>query len=133
MANLPPLSEKMKAAAKLGGEGKSYAEIAETLNIGKSTLSKWFKRTDMKELRSASMGEYVGRIAPRAYRTLEAQLDSPNPWVAQGAAREIIRLFNQINGAGDQSVIVSFAALPSVGAPKSAELIEGEVVSEPNV
>lgn len=132
MAKVPksPLTDKMRNAAKMAGEGKSYAEISTALNISKGSLSRWFGRTDMRELRSAAMSDYVGRIAPKAYATLEAQLASDNPWVAQGAAREIIRLYNQISGAADQSVLVSFAALPQVGAPKSAETIEGEIVDD---
>ena len=38
-----PKEEKKNAAFQMRGEGKTYQDIAETLGVNKSTVSRWFK------------------------------------------------------------------------------------------
>ena len=117
-------SDKMLAAAELAAEGKSNGEIAELLKVNKSTVGRWLVREDMRAIRAAKLQELVAAMAPRAYAVLHAQLDDPNPWVAQGAARELIRLYNLQQGVSDSNVVVTFGGMPQPGAPGSAGALE---------
>lgn len=121
------LTGPMQRAAKLAAEGYSTQQIADELGVNRSTVARWFHRDDMKNIRSAALSEVVGMMVPRAYAVLQAQLDHPNPWVAQGAARELIRLHTQMQGAEDANVVVMFGNMKQPGAPGSA----GELESAP--
>ena len=77
-------------------------------------------------MRDAALAEVVRAMVPRAYAVLHQQLDNKNPWVAQGAAREVIRLYEQQRGAADASVVVSFANMPTPGAPQGAGDLPGD-------
>lgn len=131
-----PLTPKMLLAARLAATGLSNAKLAEQLGVNVATVGRWFKRQDMRELRAAALNDVVAAMVPRAYAVLQAQLDDKNPWVAQGAARELIRLYNVAQGAADQSVVVSFGSMPAPGAPAgaaaldAADSIDGEFVDE---
>lgn len=124
-----PLTVKMELAAKLAATGLSNGAISKQLGVSLATVGRWFERSDMRELRSAALNDVVAAMVPRAYAVLQAQLDSSNPWVAQGAARELIRLYNVAQGAADQSVVVTFGAMPQPGAPAgAAALPDGDTV-----
>lgn len=119
------LTGKMQKAADLAAQGKSYQEIGDELGVDRTTVGRWFAREDMKTLRSAALAEVIRGMIPRAYATLQAQLNSSNPWVAQGAARELIRLYTQMEGTADASVVVSFANMPMPGTPQGAGELPG--------
>lgn len=110
----------MRKAAALSANGLSTQQIADELGVNRSTVSRWFNREDMKAMRNAALTEVVAAMIPRAYAVLNAQLNHSNPWVAQGAARELIRLFNLQQGTADASVVVTFGSMPKPGAPGSA-------------
>lgn len=114
----------MRKAAELSAKGLSTQQIADELNVNRSTVSRWFNREDMKSMRMAALGEVVAAMIPRAYAVLNAQLTHSNPWVAQGAARELIRLYNVQQGAADANVAVIFNSMPKPGAPGSAGQLE---------
>lgn len=123
----------MRKAAALSANGLSTQQIADELGVNRSTVSRWFNREDMKAMRNAALTEVVAGMIPRAYAVLNAQLNHPNPWVAQGAARELIRLFNLQQGASDTNVVVTFGSMPKPGAPGSAgnmkeSLPEGDAI-----
>lgn len=120
-----PINAKMLRAAKLSAMGYSRDLIAKEMGIDGSTVSRWLQREDMRAIRAAELNEVVAAMAPKAYAVLNKQLDDPNPWVAQGAARELIRLYGIQQGQSDSNVVVSFAAMPKPGAPGSAGAIEG--------
>lgn len=127
-----PLTQKMTYAAQLAATGRSNQEIAAEVGVNVSTIGRWFKRQDMRELRAAALNDVVAAMVPRAYAVLQTQLDDKNPWVAQGAARELIRLYNVAQGAADQSVVVSFGNMPQPGAPAGAAALpdSDEIESE---
>lgn len=118
--SLAPLTNKMRIAAQMAAAGKTHAEIGAQINVHPSTVGKWFRREDMRNMRAAALNDVIAAMVPRAYAVLQAQLDHNNPWVAQGAARELIRLYNIAQGAADQSVVVSFGSMPPPGAPVGA-------------
>ncbi len=115
-----PITPKMEMAAHLAASGASKDKIAKELNVDPATVTRWFKRDDMIALRAAELTRFVGTIIPKAYAVLQAQLNNSNPWVAQGAARELIRLYNLQQGQADNSVVVTFGNMPKPGAPGSA-------------
>lgn len=120
-----PISSKEQQAIELAAAGKSYQEIGDALGVNRTTVSRWFKREDVKAMRDAALAEVVRAMVPRAYAVLHQQLDNKNPWVAQGAAREVIRLYEQQQGAADASVVVSFANMPTPGTPQGAGEMPG--------
>lgn len=118
-----PLTQKMIYAAQLAATGLSNQKIADEIGTSVQTVGRWFKRQDMRDLRAAALNDVVAAMVPRAYAVLQRQLEDKNPWVAQGAARELIRLYNVAQGAADQSVVVSFGNMPNPGAPAGAAAI----------
>lgn len=119
-----PITPRMQEAVKLAAEGMSFQGIADTLHVDRSTVSRWFNREDVKTLRTAALAEVVNTMIPRAYAVLHDQLNHANPWVAQNAARELIRLYNVQQGAADANVAVIFGSMPKPGAPGSAGQLE---------
>lgn len=117
---MQPLNDNMSEAASLAALGLGRDAIAEKLGVNPSTVTRWLKRDDVKALRNAALVEVVAAMIPKAYAVLQAQLDHSNPWVAQGAARELIRLFNLQQGTADASFVVTFGNMPKPGAPGSA-------------
>lgn len=114
----------MQEAASLHALGLGKDKIAEKMGVNPSTITRWFKREDVKALSAAALSDVVAGMIPKAYAVLQAQLDHSNPWVAQGAARELIRLYNVQQGAADANVAVVFNAMPRPGAPGTAGQIE---------
>ena len=121
-----PLTASMSEAASLHALGLGKDKIAEQMGVNPSTITRWFKRDDVKALSAAALADVIAGMVPKAYAVLHAQLDSSNPWVAQGAARELIRLYNMQQGAADSSVVVTFGNMPKPGAPGSAGQISGQ-------
>ena len=117
---------RMLQGVKLSAEGLSTQQIADTLGVDRSTVARWFQREDIKALREAALQEVVSGMIPRAYAVLSAQLNHSNPWVAQGAARELIRLHNIQQGNADASVVVTFGNMPKPGAPGTAGSLPAE-------
>ena len=115
-----PLTDNMQQAASLAALGLGRDAIAKEIGVNPSTITRWLKREDVKALRTAALSDVVAGMIPKAYAVLQAQLDHSNPWVAQGAARELIRLWNIQQGASDANVVVTFGAMPKPGAPGSA-------------
>lgn len=129
-----PLTANMAEAAQLAAIGMGTDSIAEQLGVDRSTVGRWLKREDVRDLRTRALQEVISAMVPKAYAVLSAQLNDSNAWVAQGAAREIIRIFAQQQGQSDASVVVNFGAMPPPGAPtgvaalESANAVEGELV-----
>lgn len=121
-----PLTSNMSEAASLAALGLGKDKIAEQLGVDPSTVTRWFKRDDVKALRTAALADVIAGMIPKAYAVLEGQLNHSNPWVAQGAARELIRLFNLQQGASDANVVVTFGSMPTPGAPGSAGALPAE-------
>ena len=116
----------MRKAAELSAKGLSTQQVADELGVCRTTVSRWFRREDMKTMRMAALSEVISGMIPRAYAVLNNQLSHSNPWVAQGAARELIRLWNVQQGTADTSVVVTFGSMPQPGAPGSAGSLPAE-------
>ena len=114
-----PISGQMQRAVRMAAEGSSTQQIADELGVHRSTVSRWFQREDMRTLRDSALLEVVRAMVPRAYAVLNEQLSNSNPWVAQNAARELIRLYNASQGSADANVAVVWS-IPKPGAPGSA-------------
>lgn len=119
-----PLTPAMHRAAGLSALGWGRDRIAEELGVNPSTVSRWLQREDVRQLRAAELNNVVAAMVPKAYAVLQAQLDSSNPWVAQGAARELIRLYGVQQGQSDANVVVTFGSMPKPGVPASAGHME---------
>lgn len=116
-----PLSGPMQKAAALSAKGLSTQQIADELGVNRATISRWFQRDDIKAIRMAALTEVCQAMLPRAYAVLHNQLNHDNPWVAQNAARELIRLHNLQQGQSDNNVVVTFGSMPTPGTPRSAD------------
>lgn len=114
----------MQRAAELAALGWGRDKIAEELRVHPSTITRWLQRDDVRAIRAAELNNVVAAMVPKAYAVLQAQLDSSNPWVAQGAARELIRLYGVQQGQSDANVVVTFGSMPKPGIPASAGNIE---------
>ena len=121
-----PITPAMVRAAGLSALGWGRDRIAEELDINPSTVSRWLQRDDVRQIRAAELNNVVAAMVPKAYAVLQAQLDSSNPWVAQGAARELIRLYGVQQGQSDANVVVTFGSMPKPGVPASAGHIAEE-------
>lgn len=119
-----PITPAMTRAAGLSALGWGRDKIADELGVNPSTVSRWLQRDDVRAIRAAELNNVVAAMVPKAYAVLQAQLDSSNPWVAQGAARELIRLYGVQQGQSDANVVVTFGSMPKPGIPASAGHIE---------
>lgn len=59
--------------------------------------------------------------APMAQQVLIRQLSDGNPWVAQSAAREVLRQAQTASGAAAATVTVQFEAMPVPAMPAALE------------
>ena len=55
----------------------------------------------------------------KALRVFDKQMNDPNPWVAQGAAREIVSRFGAgLMGETAQEIKVTVSGMPELGVPE---------------
>lgn len=111
------MTNKMRAAAVLCGQGYSNEQIAEELDVTVNTVREWMRRDDVVALVGNATATYLQAIQGRAAKRLVDQVSDQNPWVAQNAAREVIRLAQQAQGIAQNTVNVSFAGMPEPGMP----------------
>lgn len=119
-----PMTQEMELAAEMSAGGMDAKSIGKKLGVSGETVKSWLKRDDVIAVRNNELNRYVSKMLPKAYKVLEKQLDDKNPWVAQNAAREIIRLHQLQQGISDSNVIVTFASMNVPGAPGGAGGIE---------
>lgn len=85
---------------------------------GRRQLAKWQSdpawMAHYQELVRASITPLVGRAINR----IDQQIDDSNPWIAQGAAREVLSRFGaRAMGEEDKSVTVRVEGMPTLGVP----------------
>ena len=86
------------------------------------TLRSWLKEPIFQEYYRGLHRQLGFPLYSKALRLMESQLDSNNPWLAQGAARDILtRLGNQVIGSEEQNVHVVFEGMPELGEPGDEE------------
>jgi DNA-binding transcriptional regulator LsrR (DeoR family) len=85
------LNQKMlKAIEMLVYTKKQKQEIAEELNVSRTTFSTWLKREDFQETMKAEMNRAFQPLAYKARHRLEQLIDSSNEQVALSASKDAL-------------------------------------------
>lgn len=114
-------SQKMKQVAEMNASGMSQTEISRELSVPQSTVSVWLHRPEVMELRNEHLKSMIQTMVSKAYAVLSMQLEDDNPWIRQGAAREIIRIAERQAEVDEHTIEVEFVNMQAPGTPKSAE------------
>lgn len=98
--------------------GCTYEDDRAAWQRGRRQLAKWQAdpawMAAYQELVRASITPLVGRAINR----IDQQIDDSNPWIAQGAAREVLSRFGaRAMGEEDKSVTVRVEGMPTLGVP----------------
>lgn len=96
--------------------------------MSQATVRNLLDREDVIEMQRRAVSRSLQCAANKAASVLISQLDDPNAWVAQNAARTIIQMFENTRKADDASVTVNFLAMPMPAMPKK-EVLEPPVAS----
>lgn len=120
-------------AARLMAEGKTLDEIAlicwdVTDGAGHlderkkrnalKTLRLWKKKPEFTELYRALLREMAMPAYGKALNRITQQIDDPNPWIAQGAAREALTRFGPaIMGENENEIVIKVEGMPVLGMP----------------
>ncbi len=128
------LNAKQAQAARLMAEGKTTGEIVLILygvtresdrlayDRGCRTLRKWQAAPGFADCYRAIVREIAMPSYGRALNRIDKQIDDPNPWIAQGAAREVLTRFGPaIMGEDDKSITVKVEGMPVLGVPGEQE------------
>lgn len=134
------MQKKHLEAVRLMFEGHSIPEIAAALfdiRGPDGTLDKKKQRSAERQIHYwAEKPEFLeayrkleqGMMMPRyskAMKVFDQQLEDSNPWVAQGAAREIANRFGPtLMGQSESEVVVRVENMPALGTPDDES--EGE-------
>lgn len=98
--------------------GVSKQSDRATYERGYRKLKKWQADEAFQKLHSAILKESVMPLVGRAVNRIGKQIDDPNPWVAQGAAREVLSRFGGgIMGEDDKSITIRVEGMPQIGTP----------------
>lgn len=135
------MQKKHYDAVKLMFEGHSVPEIAEALfdirgpDGGISDKKRanavrqvhyWVKRPEFLEAYRELQRQTMMPRYSRALRVFDRQLNDANPWVAQGAAREIANRFGpEIMGEQAQTIRVEVQGMPELGEPGDEIMTDG--------
>ena len=117
-------------AAQLLADGKSYADIILVLwgvtresdynayQKGYRKLKRWLADERFQRLHAAVLKESVVPLVGKAVSKIGEQIDHSNPWIAQGAAREVLSRFGAgITGEDDKSITIHVEGMPQIGVP----------------
>ena len=127
------MQKKHLDAVKLMFEGHSIPETAELLfdirgldggidydkkRNAERQVHYWAKRPEFLEaFRELQQVHMMPRYS-KAMQVFDRQLDDKNPWVAQGAAREVVnQLKGQLMGEQTQTINVQVQGMPELGVP----------------
>ena len=81
-------------------------------------LRAWLRDPKCQEAYRAVVREIAMPTYGKAMGVMAHQLDSPNEWVAQGAAREVLTRFGPaVLGDDDREITVRVEGLPVMGVP----------------
>lgn len=117
MARTDVVTPKMRSAAIMAAGGASADVIAGTLGVQAATVKGWLQRDDVIALINEAVGRAAQLAAPQAQQVLIKQLSDGNAWVAQSAAREVLRQAAQAAGTAAATVTVQFGAMPPPAVP----------------
>lgn len=110
-------SDAAHAAMALLAVGKKPEEIAAEVGVTKTTVYKWMKNPELSAEANALIREKSQYRVARAYQVLEKQLDDPNPWVAQAAARLIIERLGAALQDSESDNVIRIEGMPRLGVP----------------
>lgn len=131
------MQHKHLEAVRLMFEGHSIPEIAEAVfdirgpdglvdqkrkRNAERQVHYWSERPEFLEAyRKLEQSEMMPRYS-RAMKVFDKQLGDSNPWVAQGAAREIANRFGPtLMGQSESEVVVRVEGMPALGTPDDEE------------
>ena len=101
--------------------GEKIKDIADVLGCAPTTVSKWLKEPDVLAIYREKLNQFSFEHYARAIKILATQLESNSPWVAQGAAREIVnRLHDAVTGEASKEVVIRIEGMPDIGLPAPA-------------
>lgn len=115
-----PLKRKEVDVVQRIADGLSVPEAAKELGIDPKVVRYLMKREDVQKMLNENIAESMRSVAGRAAKVLSNQLDDPNPWVAQQAARTILQYVGELDHK-DAAVIVNFGNMPAPGLPEAEE------------
>lgn len=85
-------------------------------------VKKWTQAPGWVECYRAMVKEQIFPAYGRAVSKITEQIDNDNPWVAQGAAREVLNRFGPtVMGEDDNQIVVRVEGMPTLGAPSVEE------------
>lgn len=126
----PEMTAPMLQAAALLADGHDLKDIVTVLwgvtkdgdraafERGYRKLRKWQADPKWQEAYQRMLKSSVAPLVGRAVRKIGEQIDHSNPWVAQGAAREVLSRFGTAAlGEDDKSVTVRVEGMPTLGVP----------------
>lgn len=117
------MTRAMADAAGLLAAGMKTKEIAKELDLKESTILTWMKREDFESYFRALLNSSGRMRYARALKVLEKQLDDKNPWVAQGAARDLATRFEKaVTGIDNNKITVTLEGIPELGTPDNEEV-----------
>ena len=124
------ITAQQAQAARLMAEGRRAGEIVLILfgvtqesdggayRRGMAKLRKWQALPGFAECDRAIEREIAMPSYGRALARIDKQIDDANPWIAQGAAREVLQRYGPaIMGEDDQTVTVKIEGMPEIGTP----------------
>ena len=120
MARTPrrPSDVMARRVAELAAEGKSLTEIGACVSVSTETVGRWLRQGDVAALYREKLNAELLPLSARALDALAKQLESSNPWVVQGAARQILTQYSEvITGEAASGLVVQVIGAPSVGMP----------------
>lgn len=84
----------------------------------RKVINQWMKLPGFAECYRAIVREIAMPSYGRALARIDKQIDDANPWIAQGAAREVLQRYGPaIMGEDDQTVAVKIEGMPEIGTP----------------
>lgn len=139
------LTATQAQAARLMAEGKTEDEIIMVIFGGvvdpatgearertpaekgkcTKTLRKWSKLPGFADCYRAIVREIAFPTYGAAVQRIAKQVNDANPWVAQGAAREVLSRFGPVvMGEEDREIVVKVEGMPMLGMPSAETIAE---------
>lgn len=104
----------------LAADGVS--EDAEKVRRAKAKLREWQRHPVFQDHYRQIIRSVMFPAYSRAVNRLNTQIDDPNQWIAQGAAREVITRFGpDLMGQSDTTITIKVEGMPELGVPDQDE------------
>ncbi len=98
--------------------GCTYESDRAAWQRGRRQLAKWQDDPAWKAAYQKLVRDSITPMVGRALNRIDQQIDDSNPWIAQGAAREVLSRYGaHALGEEDKSVTVRVEGMPTLGVP----------------